>query len=37
MIGLEEMRNNSELITVIDWDMTPMKRRYTKWEINKTQ
>ena len=36
MMGLEEMRNNSELISVIDWDMTPEEAvtLYLEWGNN---
>ena len=36
MMGLEEMRKNSELISVIDWDMTPEEAvtLYLEWGNN---
>jgi hypothetical protein len=36
MTGLEEMRNNSELISIIDWDMTPEEAvtLYLEWGNN---
>jgi len=36
MMGLEEMRNNSELTSVIDWDMTPEEAvtLYLEWGNN---
>ena len=36
MMGLEEIRNNLELINEIDWDMTPEEAviRYLEWGNN---
>ena len=36
MMGLQEMRDNSELISVIDWDMTPEEAvtLYLEWGNN---
>jgi hypothetical protein len=36
MVGLEELRNNSELISIIDWDMTPEEAvtLYLEWGNN---
>ena len=36
MMGLEELRNNDELISVIDWDMTPEEAvtLYLEWGNN---
>ena len=36
MMGLDEMRNNSELISVIDWNMTPEEAvtLYLEWGNN---
>jgi hypothetical protein len=36
MMGLEELRNNSELTSVIDWDMTPEEAvtLYLEWGNN---
>jgi hypothetical protein len=36
MMGLEEMRNNNEIINAIDWDMTPEEAvtLYLEWGNN---